>query len=126
MLLFRNILLFHATGIILLHSFIPHLHHGEMTNVEHYMSHKNANDIIDYLGLAFQQGSSDNLTNYISSDQQTDTDKDLDCFQSQAEANPELQAAVLSNERLHFKTRSQISFDYLNASSNRLRGPPKA
>jgi hypothetical protein len=47
-------------GIFLLHSLIPHQHHGDMTVTEHKLAHEYANNVIDYLGLFFHEGSTNN------------------------------------------------------------------
>lgn len=123
MLLIRNILLYCAVGIALLHSLIPHLHHGEMTNVEHYTSHENAIDFVDYLGLAFQHGTKDKL-NYISTEQKSTGSIDLDYLQGCAGINTTPPEVRSTSKSLDFSTQSQLSFYNINASSDGLRGPP--
>ena len=61
----RDILLVHILVIVMSHLAVPHLHHGEMTSNEHQLSHEEANSIIDYLSLAFQQDSYNTLENYV-------------------------------------------------------------
>ena len=62
---FRNILLAQVVGIIILHSLIPHQHHGEMTFEEHDASHETAKDIADSFGLIFQNGFNYNFKYFI-------------------------------------------------------------
>ena len=81
MLLARNILLNITLGIVLLHGLIPHLHHEDMTTIEHDTTHQNANDLVDYLGLAFQHGSEDSSTIFILSEQSFTQGNDLDDLQ---------------------------------------------
>ncbi|MCB0707380.1 MAG: hypothetical protein KDC34_18815 [Saprospiraceae bacterium] len=57
----KNILLFLAAGIQLLHALVPHRHQETMTAVEHQALHEQADDLIDYIGLAFHQLVSDQV-----------------------------------------------------------------
>lgn len=52
-MLARNMMLFIATTIVLLHSIIPHSHHSELSAEQHLQEHENASSILDYLSLAF-------------------------------------------------------------------------
>lgn len=61
----KNILFFLVAVITLLHTFTPHRHHVEMTYEEHYSTHKNAKGIIDFISLAFQNGSIDTSQYFI-------------------------------------------------------------
>lgn len=49
----RNISLILAGALLLLHTFIPHQHHSELDEIEHYEQHKQADNLYDLLQLAF-------------------------------------------------------------------------
>lgn len=49
----RNISLILAGALLLLHTFIPHHHHSELDEMEHYEQHQQADNLYDLLQLAF-------------------------------------------------------------------------
>ena len=123
MLLIRNISLYLTLGIVLLHALIPHLHHEEMTPVEHDTTHENANDLVDYLSLAFQHGSEDNLTIFISSEQTSTRSIELDDLQG-CVINNTFTEVVSTSKKPNLNTQSQSLFNQIIVSSNGLRAPP--
>jgi hypothetical protein len=123
MVLIRNILLYTTLGVVLLHSHIPHLHHGEMTTIEHDTTHQNANDLVDYLGLAFQHGSADGSTIFILSEQTSTQTIDLDDLQG-CGVNNTFTDLISTSKSQNLSTHSQPLFNKTTVSSNGLRAPP--
>ncbi len=50
---FGNISILIAGSLLVLHSILPHSHHDEMTGVERFVAHKEAENVFDYLEEAF-------------------------------------------------------------------------
>lgn len=65
MFIVRSFLSFNAVVIILLHSTIPHRHHIEMTYAEDDFAHQGADNVIEYLSLAFHQNYTNNIEHYV-------------------------------------------------------------
>ncbi len=61
----QNIVFITVVIVILLHSMILHKHHGEMSFREHQLAHQKANTLFKVIGLAFHEGPSTNLDNYV-------------------------------------------------------------
>lgn len=57
---------FVAVSILLMHSFVPHHHHSELSFEQNQEEHQNADGIIDFLALAFhfdhQEGQMEEFT----------------------------------------------------------------
>jgi len=51
--LVRKLILFLATGMLMLHTLLPHEHHEDSSGENHFVEFKDADSIIDYLRLAF-------------------------------------------------------------------------
>ena len=49
-----------AGVILLLHSFLPHHHHNEISEAEHVEVHEEARTVIDYILLAFHNNPGEN------------------------------------------------------------------
>lgn len=49
----KNIFLLLAGCLLLLHSFIPHQHHSELSEEEHIEQHEEADDLFEFLQLVF-------------------------------------------------------------------------
>lgn len=49
-----------SVSILLLHSFMPHQHHSEISEERHSLEHKDADSILDYLLLAFHANLGEN------------------------------------------------------------------
>ena len=124
MIFLRKILLFNVVVVIILHALISHKHHGEMTDEEHNITHNNANGIIDIIGLGFHHGSSNNLDNYIISEQNSLNKLDfneLDFFAGIFSIDFKLFPA---NESPTATIRPYIIFNVFIINSHGLRGPP--
>ena len=119
----RIIALLFATGIILLHSFIPHRHIEEMTDVEHLSKHERANDLIDLLGLAFHEGTGDVLAQYIRSEQRISKKINVGWLGVLVNAlhHVELPSSFVCGS---FRLPSQIIFEQKKILPNGLRAPP--
>jgi hypothetical protein len=120
----RNILLLNVVVIIFLHSLVSHRHHGEMTFIDHKKTHENADNIFDYLGLAFQQGEDYSLENFISEESAR-----LKCLDSQSFyflANPLFaeNGILFIPINTTFKTFHQNSLAEFIIRANGLRAPP--
>ncbi|MFI0430132.1 hypothetical protein [Mariniflexile sp. HMF6888] len=120
----RNILFFNVVVIIVFHALIPHKHHGEMTEEEHNMTHKNATGIIDIIGLAFHQGSSNNLDNYIISEQHSLNKVDFNGLVVFAGIFSIDFKLFPTNERPTTTIRPDIISNTYIINSNGLRAPP--
>jgi hypothetical protein len=117
----RNTLFFHVAVIALLHIFIPHRHHGEMTYDEHWSTHKNAKGIIGFISLAFQNGSSDTSQYFIFSEQDFQNKikfKNLDLLRDYDFTQGDLSL------NLFLKILPHKLYRNLNILFYRLRGPP--
>lgn len=64
-----KILFLNVAAVIFLHASLSHRHHGEMTYEEHTALHNKADDIIDYLKLEFHKSLTDDLENFILTEQ---------------------------------------------------------
>ncbi len=53
------------SSVLLLHVFIRHQHHGEMSLSEHKQAHVQARDVLDHIGLAFHQDPLRNLDHIL-------------------------------------------------------------
>lgn len=51
----KKIMLAGALLLTILHNVVPHAHHGELAAQEHERLHRQADGLLDFLGLAFQQ-----------------------------------------------------------------------
>ncbi len=70
MRLVRWISVYMATAIVLLHSFIPHTHHSEVSITEDIRQHKDASSLLDYLALGFHMEHGDGqLCEFVSFDE---------------------------------------------------------
>lgn len=59
-----------AGVILLLHSFLPHNHHNEISEEEHLEVHEEASSILDYILLAFHNNPGKNHLEEFKSSQQ--------------------------------------------------------
>lgn len=50
---FNQFLLLLASALLLLHSFVPHEHHADMTGTAHETEHRQADSLLDWLQLTF-------------------------------------------------------------------------
>ncbi|MEP5612863.1 MAG: hypothetical protein ABJP45_11465 [Cyclobacteriaceae bacterium] len=55
-----KILMMVAGGILLMHSFLPHSHHDELSDTEHVEVHEEAESILDFFRLAFHVNQGEN------------------------------------------------------------------
>ena len=57
---FGKILMFSSLCILMLHTVMPHQHHGEVSNEIHNFEHDSADSILDFIQLAFHFNPSEN------------------------------------------------------------------
>lgn len=124
MQIINNILIFKAVGILLLHTLIPHGHHFEMAYEEHIKVHENADDIIDFLGLGFQQDSTNQLENFTPHGQNLLKQIDFIDFNFLTSVLFVKDESTLRSGGLYFKTQPQNLFNTFLLPSNSLRAPP--
>lgn len=55
-----KVLMMVAGGILLMHSFLPHSHHDELSDTEHTEVHEEAESILDFFRLAFHVNQGEN------------------------------------------------------------------
>ncbi len=122
--LIKNILLINVVVIIFLHSLVPHMHHMEMTFVDHKKAHENANDILDYLGLVFHEGVNYNLENFVSEESgrfKNFDSRDLNLLVNSCYTKNDI---LYSHENPFLRTLHQNSLTEFIKLSNGLRAPP--
>ena len=61
----RYLFLVGIASIVFLHAIIPHSHHADMTQEQHQYSHQEANGLLDYFGLGFQEGFDSSLELFL-------------------------------------------------------------
>ncbi len=59
-ILFNSVLV-----VISLHTFIPHPHSDEMTEIEHIALHENSNTLFDIISISFHETNDTNLDNLL-------------------------------------------------------------
>lgn len=121
----RNILFFNTAAIIVLHTLIPHKHHGEMTFKEHTLTHSNAIGIFDTIRLAFHQDTSNDLNNFTLSEQlylKTNLCNAFDCFHAICFKSGE---PFLTKRKPTTTVLFSIKPKDFLRGSKKLRGPPQ-
>lgn len=120
----RFIMFLEAVMVILLHTFIPHVHHGEMTFESNLKAHAKAHTIFEILGLKFHKHLSGDLTNYTLS--QSSSLKKIS-FNDGALCYSSTDLFKIQFDKLYFNTKTfrYITFsDDFHLESSGLRGPP--
>ncbi len=108
-------------AFIILHTVIPHKHHEEMTINEHITLHKNANNLFDYLSLAFH---TDLLKNLESGTQFNNRVFELIKLTSTVSGtNKPEDGIVLKFNLLKFNKHPE-SYNYIFVKRSRKRAPP--
>lgn len=121
---FRIASMFSALLIVLLHSFIPHKHHSDLSSFENEQIHAEATGILDYLSLAFHfDTGGEQLEEYTVAD--SDVDEGLQLMEfipvAVVNFNPVL---PIEEERVKFKNKHDDNQGRLAVQKNSLRGPP--
>ena len=65
----RYLFLVNIACIVFLHALVPHSHHAEMTNEQHRLTHQEAENLLDYFGLVFQEGLESSLEHIVMDNQ---------------------------------------------------------
>jgi len=120
----RKILFFNVVVVMVLHTLIPHKHHGEMTDEEHNITHNKANEIIDIIRLAFHQGSSNNLDYYTLSEPLSLSKIDFNGLDFFAGVIPIDFKLLPKNESPTSTISPYVIINPFIFHSNSLRGPP--
>ncbi len=120
----RYLFLISITSIVFLHAIIPHSHHAEMTQEQHQCSHQEANGLLDYFGLVFQEGFNSSLELYlidapVSNEQIGNQDFD---FLGSAVSIQISEGLISLNQAI--ENESDNLFHQIHFSSYGLRAPP--
>jgi hypothetical protein len=112
-----------AIGIILLHSFIPHKHHSDLTEVDHTSQHVEATSFLDIVALGFHVDHQDGeLEEFTAS-----LDKDIieyDLIQCAANSCA-IHAPLFKEQKVNLYTSLEIPFlEDFYCKAIGLRGPP--
>ena len=122
---FQNILLLKIAAVILLHSLIPHRHHREMSTTEHKTAHINADDLIDYLSLAFHSNFFGDFENYIAAERLSPNRTIAGASRFAAGYAASAKKSSSEAERL-FEAVKAFDFKRADFRSKRMRAPPSA
>ncbi len=120
-----KILMFIAVAILLLHAFLPHSHHEELseeelTEAEHVEAHEGAATILDFIRLAFHLNSGSNYLEDYKNTQQYQAQ----FFVESSEVAIEFEVVVLEESpksKTTYLSNFQTRFRHKGLS---FRGPP--
>ncbi len=117
----RKILFISVTLLILLHTLIPHRHHSEMSYTEDIIAHNKADDIFDFLSLAFHQDSSVYIINSVSNEYFIEKNQlDLFTFLN----TPIFTRSYFYSKKTPIFHNSNLKKTTLTVALNGLRAPP--
>ena len=117
----RNISVFVAGIILLLHTLLPHEHHSELNEKEHFEQHESASSLLDFIKLAFHMDQGDgHLEKYRTSKY---FNFFLDAFIIE-EVLPTFHPRILAEDIFSFPVSPEGPSTWLLPSQIRFRGPP--
>ena len=121
MKLIRNIAVLLAGAILMLHNFLPHQHHSELSEEEHITQHETAENLYDFLQLIFHMDQGEaHLERY-----QTTDHTQLSFHFPQLEKTVVYLESTTSGHTPSFdRPASEGLFTRYLASQLRFRGPP--
>ncbi len=102
----------------------PHLHHSELSNDEHYDTHKSASRFVDIIGLAFQNGSTDDIKTYFYSEDYTHTKSSPKKLRYYLGSHLVLRTIEVRQIRAFIKNQSDSLYTKIIRASYGLRAPP--
>ena len=114
-----------AMTIVLVHSFVPHQHHEELSIEEHNRQHREASGWIDYLLLAFHIGPNQGHLDEFHSTE-TNVDKSNDSDQFEFDVQYYVESIFIASELISTpipKIHTAFTGDFLS-NTRILRGPP--
>jgi len=111
--------------MVLLHSVMPHKHQVEMTYEEHSIAHKTAADYIDYIALAFHQGTANDLENYLITKKETQQETQVLDFHSFGIPIFNINTSFITTETRSLNNQSNHRKNSFRLLPYGLRAPPK-
>lgn len=121
--LVRKISLLIAVTVILLHSTIPHIHHSDMGEEEHSISHHSAINILDYIALVLHNDLSTD-DGYLVLEQQNLLDLSNFSLLSFTSITSSILEIISTDETIHSSDYILKHYPKHNLSFIGLRAPP--
>ena len=119
-IILRKILIYTVLVVLLLHTFIPHLHSGEMTDKEHIELHNNSNTLYGFLSIVFHECNDESLDNLKSVDFDIVLKTKNKYLYPRAAIKTNIQSAIKIIANCNSYILNKLIFDKLND----VRGPP--
>lgn len=124
----KHILVYLAGLLVVLHTLLPHQHHSELGNLEYEIQQKEANSLLDYIKLIFQEDVGEAHLEHIVVGQGFEIDTEVNFIYPPA---PSIKLFGDFLEVIPFSMHDEGNYTLLNFSPQRqhqcslaLRGPP--